>query len=106
MAQDSKKELSPKVKKWEGMVEEWERSQMSAEAFAEQKGIHASTLRGWRRKLKMKDSQKMHPKAFVEVSLPTRENTISIDFHGRNFSLRVPVGTEVGWLRRVVEALS
>jgi transposase-like protein len=87
------------AQQWAPLVAELQNSHLSIAAFAAQKGVHPATLATWRRRFAQKGP------AFLEVSLAEQEATLQVELPSRAV-IRVPVGTNLRWLRQVVEALS
>ena len=85
---------------WEDLIQKFETSGMTAQAFAASQEVHVTTLHTWRRRLRNRKP------AFVEVALPPEKPPIRVQILNRPVSLWVPVGADLQWLRAVVEALS
>ena len=94
--------LSPNAQYWADLIQKYERSGMSVQAFATLHGVHFTTIYAWRRRLRNRQP------TFVEVSLPETSEIppIRVQILNRPVSLLVPMGTDLQWLRIVVEALS
>lgn len=56
-----------KEKFWRGTVQEHEGSGKSAHEFCTEKGLNENQFYGWRRELKLRDSEKAGPGGFVEL---------------------------------------
>jgi len=96
--------LSSNAQYWADLIQKYERSGMSVQAFATMHGVHFTTLYAWRRRLRTKQP------AFVEVSVPKRDTSeappIQVQILNRPVSVVVPIGADLRWVRAVVEALS
>ena len=98
---------SPTAQYWANLIAEHEQSKLSVQDFANKKGIHSVTFYAWRRRL-----QSEKP-AFVEVRVaplrpeaPRPEAPLRLNFRDGTVSLEVPMGTDLRWLRAVVETLA
>lgn len=100
--------LTPTAQRWSRLLAELDQSNLTAAVFARQRGINASTLTWWRRKL----GRPSHPGGFVPVALPVvqaapaSQAPLRIELPGSDLAVVVPLGTDLGWLRAVVVALS
>ena len=106
---------------WRSLVEEWERSGKTREAFAESRGLVVGTLGWWIGKIRRLDrpparsSQTRTASAFLPVRVasspePTTtaatvdERHVEIVLAG-GAHVRVPVGTDVQWVGQLVAAV-
>jgi transposase-like protein len=94
--------LTPTAQRWAALVAELERSPLSLSAFARRHGVHPSTLSSWRSRLASASRS-----SFVDVT-PARTPAPVLELELPDFGVRVPVpvGTDLAWLRTVLEALA
>lgn len=94
------------------IVDRWERSGLSAAAFAPSVGVSAWTLYAWRKKAQRSGASPAPP-AFVELAPRDDVRTSHDAAHDRPFeialprdiTLRVASGADAAELRRLVDAL-
>jgi transposase-like protein len=85
------------------LVAAFDRSELSAAAFARQHGIHYTTFCGWRRR---RDQAKASP-AFVQVDLPEPAPAVELVIElGATARLRVTTGAQIPLAARLLQALN
>ena len=89
------------------LLHQYERSGLSASAFAKQNGIHPTTFNHWKRKSLVDDSASAStPKGFIEVGLPSFPNTSALSLRYRDWlEIRVTQSSQVDWASRLIRQL-
>lgn len=90
---------------WERLVRRWRASGKSVKAFAEGHGVRAGTLQWWAWKLGQEQRESPMPFVPVEVSAPLAAPSETIDLEVAGMQVRVPVGADVAYVARLVDAL-
>ncbi len=112
---------------WRGLVQEWRKSGQSREAFAEARGLRATTLGWWASELARRNrpspvdkkkptpaeqatflpvrvvGEAPRPPAVVAV-VPRRDDCVEVVLGGGRV-LRVPLGANAAWVAQVAAAL-
>lgn len=95
--------------KWRALISEQEKSGLTARAFAESRGITATTMYWWRCRLRRQPARaELVPVQVVDREMAVDDQRGSADFELRIDSavtLRIPVGFDEGELRRLVRVL-
>jgi len=93
--------------RWTRIVEELEASGLSAREFAKRREINASTLKWWRSHLRPSGLEDPASGAlsFVEVQIGAPVAAVRVHLDRASVSLEVQAGTDLQWLRAVVDAL-
>lgn len=100
--------LSPTAQRWARLVSALEQSNLTAASFAARNNVNASTLSWWRSRLRGTTALQR----FVDVALPAEAVGVSppsalvVELVDRGVRVTVPYGTDLDWLRAVVESLS
>ena len=94
---------TPAALRWRPIVRRARRSGTSMREFAAQNGINPSTLAWWNWRLR--DNLAESESAFVEVVV-SREEVRPLRLHVGAVRLDVDADTDLGLLRRVIEALA
>ena len=95
--------LPETTQRWRALVTDLQRSGLPIREFAARRDVNPKTLAWWRTKLVRAPATP----TFVEVRLaPAAPTVLRLSFTTLPMSLEVPVGTDLAWLRRVVEALT
>ena len=95
---------TPATRRWRKLVAEQSESGLSVRAFAESKDIKASTLAWWRSRLKKLESTEAAP-AFTAVTVAEPVGTVVLALDDRRAHVVVDEETDLGLLRRVLEAV-
>ena len=99
--------LPETTQRWRALVTDLQQSGLPIREFAVRRDVNAKTLAWWRTKL----ARVPATPTFVEVRLALPSPTpvaraVRLSFTTMPVSVEVPVGTDLAWLRRVVEALT
>lgn len=97
--------LSPTARRWARLITAQQLVNLPTRAFAAQHDVNPSTLNWWRARLR-----KEAP-TFIEVRIassttPPSSAPLRLQLTAVPLSIDVPVGTDLAWLRAVVQALS
>lgn len=93
---------TPTAQRWAHLVAELDRSPLSVTAFAQLHGVNPSTLSSWRSRLRAAG-----PSRFVDVTPePAPAPLLELELPELGVRVPVPVGTDLAWLRTVLEALA
>lgn len=92
--------LTPTAQRWAHLVAELERSALSLTAFARRHGVNPSTLSSWRSRLRA-----ARRATFVDVT-PEPAPVLELELPDFGVRVAVPEGTDLVWLRTVLEALA
>lgn len=102
-------ESSPAALRWAALVRELDASELSLKVFAQRRQVNPSTLAWWRSRLR---NHRHLPAAapaptFFEVDVvrPTGDATLDLRFDRLSAVLEIRRGTDLQWLRSVVDAL-
>ncbi len=94
--------------RWSALIDTFERSDLSAAAFCQQRTLNPQTFAWYRSRLR-KQRQNALPvpvvPAFVDVTLPRSAEPLRLRFDHRPFCLELPPGVDLDWVRTVVGAL-
>ncbi len=99
--------LPETTQRWSALVTDLQRSGLPIREFAARRDVNPKTLAWWRTKLVRAPATP----TFVELRLALPSPTpvarpVRLSFTTMPVSVEVPVGTDLAWLRRVVEALT
>ena len=94
--------MTPAARKWSGILDDLEDSELGVRAFARARGLNPNTLAWWRWKLANTSSARPGGRAFVEV-VPA---SASVRIEVRGGVVHVDQDSDLGLLRRVLEALA
>ena len=89
-------------KQWTERVERWRRSGQTAQEFAAQEGVRATTLSWWSAELRR--AARASP-GFIEVASPVKDEGRIEVVLGERLRIRVSGAFDAALLRRVVAAL-
>ena len=96
---------------WAGRVARWQRSRLTATAFAAREGLNAGTLSSWKWKVRQADRRvpavAPRPMAFVELAAPARSGAewrVEIALPA-GYRVRLPEGVSGDTLRTVLDVL-
>ena len=95
------------AQRWARVVEEFEASGMDVREFAKRRGINTSTLKWWRSQLRRPGaaSTTVSALSFVEVQVAAPVRVVRVRLDRVAASLDVPPGTDLRWLRAIVDSL-
>jgi transposase-like protein len=95
------------AQRWARVVEEFEASGVGAREFAQRRGINPSTLKWWRSQLRRGSppGTAVPALSFVELQVEVPVTPIRVRLERAAVSFDVPPGTDLRWLRAVVDAL-
>jgi hypothetical protein len=93
---------------WQGAVSRWERSGLSARAFAEREGVSSRTLYWWSSALRrgtraQRGSTTIAP---IEIALPRSEPRGLVEVAVGGAVVRVPSGTDVEYVAELVRRIA
>jgi hypothetical protein len=99
--------LPETTQRWRALVTDLQQSGLPIREFAVRRDVNAKTLAWWRTKLARAPTSP----TFVEQRLAPPSpspvaRAVRLSFTTMPVSVEVPVGTDLAWLRRVVEALT
>jgi hypothetical protein len=99
--------LPETTQRWRALVTDLQRSGLPIREFAARRDVNPKTLAWWRTKLVRAPATP----TFVEQRLAPPSpspvaRAVRLSFTTMPVSVEVPVGTDLAWLRRVVEALT
>jgi len=94
---------------WQHLIDQQERSGLSATAFCQQQGLSSKTFYKRRQALRQQRSAapsaerfiKVQPKSTAAMATPP---TVVLDY--QNTRLQLPAGVDVLWLTKLMQALS
>jgi hypothetical protein len=100
---------TPAARRWRALVEEHAASGLTNKAFAAKKKINPRTLVWWRSHLKKADAARQLPvpkPAFTEVVVAQPDRTVVLALDDFGAHVVVDHDTDLGLLRRVLEAVA
>jgi hypothetical protein len=92
---------------WTATVADWERSGLTAARYSADRGVHESTLRWWRTRLRRLPSPQSPSLALLRVEVPSSmiEPATLTALVGAA-ELRIAVGTDADYIGAVVAAIA
>lgn len=95
---------TPATKRWTALIAELEDSDLSIRRFAQAHGVNPRTLTWWKWRLRKDEEERQLDGDFFE--LVPREATTGLELMVGAATIAVEQDTDLGLLRRVVEALA
>ena len=99
--------LPETTQRWRALVTDLQQSGLPIREFAVRRDVNAKTLAWWRTKLaRVPTSPTFVEQRLAPPSPSPVARAVRLSFTTMPVSVEVPVGTDLAWLRRVVEALT
>ena len=94
---------------WQQLIEQQQRSGLSAHAFCQQHGVTSKTFYKRRQALQQQTTAMDATERFIKVqptSTPVTVPATTAVLHYHDSQLRLPVGVDARWLAQLMQALS